>query len=247
MSRKVGYFAAAVLAGGMLSGIAPASGQVLDGTQGKISRCDLYRSLGRALPAECGGTGQGLAGVTRGRVSLGAPPAAAPAPVTPASAPAAAPAPTRPAAAPAPVVAAPPSAAPTAREPSFASPPPAAAPATTEPRSAKGVGLPIPFEYDSDVLRPQAMEIIDQLVEVFKANGTDRYVIEGHTDISGDAAHNRSLSERRARSVVRYLVERHGLPESRFVVRGQGAASLLLPQDPRNGRNRRVAILTLDI
>jgi OOP family OmpA-OmpF porin len=90
------------------------------------------------------------------------------------------------------------------------------------------------------------MEIIDQLVEVFKANGNDRYLIEGHTDVSGDTTHNQALSERRAKAVVRYLVERHGLPESRFNVRGQGSANLLLPTDPRNARNRRVAIMAVD-
>lgn len=243
MSRKVGYLAVVLIAGGLMEfgSASPAMGQVLDGTQGRISRCDLYRSLGRALPPECGGTGQGLSGVTRGRVHVGPPPTApAAAPVAaPAAAPVA-PAAAAPAAAPAPR----PAAAPAASEPRFASPPPAAA---NQPRTAKGVGLPIPFELDSDVLRPQAMEIIDQLVEVFKANGNDRYLIEGHTDISGDAGHNRELSERRAKSVVRYLVERHGLPESRFQVRGQGSASLLIPEDPRNGRNRRVAVLALDI
>lgn len=238
MSRKVGYLAAVLLAGGVMSfgSASPVTGQVLDGTRGGISRCDLYRSLGRALPVECGGTGQGLAGVTRGRVSVGAPPSA------PAAAPAAVPTTTAPTAAPPPVQ---PRATTAVKEPPFASPP--AGGAGTEPRSAKGVGLPIPFELDSDVLRPQAMQIIDQLVEVFKANGTDRYLIEGHTDISGDVGHNRTLSERRAKAVVRYLVERHGLPESRFQVRGQGSANLLLPDDPKNGRNRRVAVLALDI
>ncbi|MBV9835337.1 MAG: OmpA family protein [Alphaproteobacteria bacterium] len=160
--------------------------------------------------------------------------------------------PTAPAAAPtvapaAPVAAAPAAARPQAKaatEPSFASPPPGGA--ATEPKTAKGVGLPIPFELDSDVLRPQAMEIIDQLVEVFKANGTDRYLIEGHTDATGDVAHNRALSERRAKAVVRYLVERHGLPETRFMIRGEGSTHLLLPSDPGNARNRRVAILSLE-
>jgi outer membrane protein OmpA-like peptidoglycan-associated protein len=237
MSRKVGYVAAIVFAGGLMSfgSASPVLGQVVDGTQGRISRCDLYRSLGRALPQECGGSGPGLAGVTRGRVHVGAPPAA---PVAPVAAPAAAPA--------APAVAGAPAAprATATNEPTFASPPSSAG---AEPRTVKGVGLPIPFELDSDVLRPQAMEIIDQLVEVFKANGTDRYLIEGHTDASGSDVHNRALSERRARAVVRYLVERHGLPESRFQVRGQGSANLLVADDPKNGRNRRVAILALDI
>lgn len=239
MSRKVGFIAAVLLAGGIMgiAGQNQAMAQVLDGTRGPISRCDLYRSLGRALPPECGGSGQGLGGVTRGRVHLGSPSAA----------PAAAPATTGAAAAPVRAAAPPatqPRAAGPASGPSLTSPP--AARAAAEPQTARGVGLPIPFELDSDVLRPQAMEIIDQLVEVFKANGTDRYVIEGHTDITGDATHNRALSERRARAVVRYLVERHGFPESRFLIRGVGSAHLLLPNDPGNARNRRVAVLAVD-
>ena len=95
-------------------------------------------------------------------------------------------------------------------------------------------------------MTPQAKAIIDQLAEVFAANGNDHYVIEGHTDASGAAWYNRLLSERRARSVVRYLVERHGLAADRFTVRGKGSSELLLPNDPTNGRNRRVQILPVD-
>ena len=235
MSRKVGFIGAVLLAGGIM-GIASqnqAMAQVLDGTRGPISRCDLYRSLGRALPPECGGSGQGLGGVTRGRVHLGSPSAA------PAAAPAttgAAAAPVRAAAPPA----TPPRAAGPASGPSLTSPP--AARAAAEPQMA-GRRLAFP-ELDRMFCaagdgnhRPAG--------RVFKANGTDRYVI-GATDITGDAAHNQTLSERRARAVVRYLVERHGFPESRFLIRGVGSAHLLLPNDPGNARNRRVAVLAVD-
>ena len=67
-------------------------------------------------------------------------------------------------------------------------------------------------------------------------------MIEGHTDAAGGVDYNRSLSERRARAVIDYLVTAHGLPRERLA-RGVGSAHLLLPTDPLNGRNRRVQVL----
>ena len=246
MYRQAGYSTIVLFTAALLTtaGGATTQAQVLDGTSRTLSRCDLYRSLGRALPPECGGSGPSLGGATRGRIRLSAPPApaarTAPASATAAPQPAPRPAAAQPAVAPTSQPAAPPAAAAATTD----VPAPPSAPATKA--APKGVGLPIPFALDSDVLTSQAKGIVDQLAEVFAANGNDRYVIEGHTDVSGAAWYNRLLSERRARSVVRYLVERHGLAADRFTVRGKGSSELLLPNDPRNGRNRRVQILTVD-
>jgi outer membrane protein OmpA-like peptidoglycan-associated protein len=66
-----------------------------------------------------------------------------------------------------------------------------------------------------------------------------RFVVEGHTDLRGGRAVNRSLSQRRARAVVDYLAAQ-GVDRGRFVARGDG------PDRPRPGHaatdpaNRRV-------
>ena len=227
--KLAGTVAATVMMGGAAIAL-QAQAQVVDGTTGRVGRCDMFKALGRALPPECGGTGPSTGGATRGRVVIGSPSGGAP---KPAAAPAAAPAPSAaaPAAAPA-----------TTRAPATA-PAPTAAPTTTAAPAPRGLGLQVPFALDSDQLTPAAKKIVDQLAEVFKYNPNDRYVIEGHTDAAGGVDYNRSLSERRAQAVIEYLVTAHGLPRERFVARGAGSAHLLLPTDPLNGRNRRVQVL----
>ncbi|HEX2891248.1 OmpA family protein [Vineibacter terrae] len=204
--------------------------QVVDGTGGKVSRCDMFRALGRNLPPECGGTGRPGGDTTRGRVVIGTPDAGG-----------------KPATAPAAAGTAPSAATPPAGSSAAAgTPPPAAtAPAATQPQAPKGIGLAVPFAIDSDQLTPEARRVVDQLAEVFKLNPSDRFLIEGHTDTTGGEAYNRNLSERRAQAVINYLVSQHGLSRDRFEGRGLGSSKLLLPNDPTNGRNRRVQVLNI--
>jgi outer membrane protein OmpA-like peptidoglycan-associated protein len=213
--------ASLVILAGLAAGLVSsgAQSQVIDRTQGAVTRCDLYRSLGRAYPPECGGSGHPLPPTTRGRLNLGG-----------ASAPAAAPPPAQ---------AHPP-------VPSATAAP--AQPTATAPTAppAIGVGLPILFALDSDVLTPSAIELIDELADVFKYNSAQKYIIEGHTDVTGESTHNAALSIKRAQAVVRHLVQKHGLAEDRFIVRGLGSAQLLLPADGKNERNRRVQVLRVD-
>jgi outer membrane protein OmpA-like peptidoglycan-associated protein len=138
-----------------------------------------------------------------------------------------------------------PAAAPSTGTSTTAGTPPATAPAAAQPPAPKGLGLAVPFALDSDQLTPEARRIVDQLAEVFKLNSSDRFVIEGHTDTTGGEIYNKSLSERRAQAVIDYLVSQHGLSRDRFEGRGLGSAKLLLPNDPTNGRNRRVQVLNI--
>ena len=70
------------------------------------------------------------------------------------------------------------------------------------------------------------------------------FVIAGHTDASGAAGYNRELSERRAETVKKYLVDR-GIDPQRLETIGSGEDDLLLPDNPNDGRNRRVEIRNL--
>lgn len=236
MLRRIqlaGAVAATVMIGGATIAL-QAQAQVVDGTTGRVGRCDMFKALGRALPPECGGSGPATGTATRGRVVIGAPDSGKPA-AAPAAAPAATPTTKAPAAAPTTTAA--PAAAPA---PAAVPAPPPVATAAPAPR---GLGLQVPFALDSDQLTADAKKIVDQLAEVFKYNPNDRYVIEGHTDAAGGSDYNLSLSERRAKAVIEYLATAHGLPRDRFVARGAGSAQLLLPADPMNGRNRRVQVM----
>ncbi len=74
--------------------------------------------------------------------------------------------------------------------------------------------------------------------------GRFRFEIGGHTDASGSSEYNRSLSEQRADTVRRFLIDK-GVSPDRLESVGHGENSLLLPNDPQNPDNRRVEIKNL--
>lgn len=107
--------------------------------------------------------------------------------------------------------------------------------------SEVSVYLPIRFAYDSAELSVTArrnLATIAEAISVPQLQGV-RFVVEGHTDASGTAAYNESLSLRRAHSALAYLVSL-GVPQSRLVAIGRGEADLLAGIDPLAARQRRV-------
>ena len=68
-------------------------------------------------------------------------------------------------------------------------------------------------------------------------------MIEGHTDSSGAAAYNQSLSEKRAASVRDYLVNQADVDAARLTSRGYGETRPIATNDTAEGRaqNRRVS------
>jgi outer membrane protein OmpA-like peptidoglycan-associated protein len=82
-----------------------------------------------------------------------------------------------------------------------------------------------------------------------KARGSVR--IEGYTDAKGTEAYNQGLSERRAESVKKWLVEKDGLKDIHFLTSGYGAKRPVAPNTKPDGsddpegrqKNRRVVIV----
>jgi len=103
---------------------------------------------------------------------------------------------------------------------------------------------PVKFETDSDVLLKDSEQILATvLASIEKLPRGNRYRIEGHTDNRGKAKHNRDLSMRRAKSVVRWMVA-HGLAETQFDAKGLGPDKPIASNTSEKGRaaNRRVEI-----
>lgn len=105
----------------------------------------------------------------------------------------------------------------------------------------------IHFDVNSDRLNQESMPVLARVAEAMKADGALRLRIEGHTDSTGDAAKNLALSERRADSVKRALVEKFGISAERLAAAGLGQTKPLEPNETPRGRaqNRRVEFVKL--
>ena len=98
------------------------------------------------------------------------------------------------------------------------------------------------FDFDKSDIRADAAAALAKLAVIIRAQPKGRTRIEGHTDSKGDDAYNQKLSERRAESVKRWLVEKEGLDGSRMTTKGWGEAKPVVPNDTDANRqkNRRV-------
>jgi OOP family OmpA-OmpF porin len=99
------------------------------------------------------------------------------------------------------------------------------------------------FDVDSDALRPESTPVLQEIQETLAGHEELKLVIEGHTDSTGDDEHNRDLSDRRARSVVTWLVEK-GIDPGRLSAKGQGETEPVADNASAEGRaqNRRVVL-----
>lgn len=111
------------------------------------------------------------------------------------------------------------------------------------------IDLRLEFEFDSQRLTPTARAQLDQLAIAMRSDALLAASIQvvGHTDAKGSAEYNRSLSVRRANAVKDYLVEDLGLSAERLSAIGKGEERLLLPNDPDNGKNRRVEFINVQV
>jgi len=109
--------------------------------------------------------------------------------------------------------------------------------------------IPILFPYDSAELTPEAMKDLDQLGTALTSNRLAPccFEIEGHTDDRGSDEYNLGLSERRARSVIDYLVRTFGIDGQRLTPVGRGEKKPIADNGSEAGRtrNRRVQVVNL--
>jgi outer membrane protein OmpA-like peptidoglycan-associated protein len=72
------------------------------------------------------------------------------------------------------------------------------------------------------------------------------FIVAGHTDAAGSEAYNQDLSERRADSIKRYLVDKAGIPATDLVTVGYGKTMLKDPANPLAEANRRVQVVNTE-
>ncbi|GAA5011785.1 OmpA family protein [Pseudoluteimonas lycopersici] len=103
------------------------------------------------------------------------------------------------------------------------------------------------FDFDKSTLRPDAIAILNEAVDILKRYPDLRVEVAGHTDLCGTDTYNQSLSERRARAVYDYMTS-NGVDAGRLVgPNGYGESRPLVqtPQtlpDCKNETNRRTEL-----
>ncbi|MFN8356740.1 MAG: OmpA family protein [Spirosomataceae bacterium] len=99
----------------------------------------------------------------------------------------------------------------------------------------------ITFETGKADLKPDSFEELDRLVTLMKDNEKIQVELSAHTDDVGNDDTNLKLSEKRAKSVMDYLVSK-GIKADRMTSKGYGETQPLVPNDSDENRakNRRV-------
>jgi len=104
------------------------------------------------------------------------------------------------------------------------------------------ITLHIEFDIDKADIRPEYHDEVAKVGDFMKKYPTTTTVIEGHTDNVGTAEYNMGLSQRRAESVVNYLVEKFGIENSRLSAKGYGLTRPVADNSTNEGKqlNRRI-------
>lgn len=102
------------------------------------------------------------------------------------------------------------------------------------------------FDVDKSSLLPESMGSINQIYNLLKKDASLKFEIDGHTDNTGDAAHNLTLSQQRAEAVKTQLVSM-GIDGSRLSTKGFGDTKPIDSNDTPAGKanNRRVEFVKM--
>ena len=105
----------------------------------------------------------------------------------------------------------------------------------------------INFDTGSAAMKPESAAAIEEIAKLMKADPALKICVVGHTDNSGTAEHNLSLSEERAKAVVQVLVRDHGIAAERLKPYGCGQYAPVASNDTEEGKakNRRVELVKM--
>lgn len=125
--------------------------------------------------------------------------------------------------------------------------PPALADARLEPDRIEPGG-PILFASGGADLLPESYPVLDRVAALLRANPTVTVEVQVHSDSTGSEAFNLTRSAQRAAAIVAYLVQQHGVPQSRLSAQGYGEVCPIAPNTTAEGRaaNRRVVFYRTD-
>jgi len=110
------------------------------------------------------------------------------------------------------------------------------------------IDLEINFDYNSADISAKSLPSVQALGRALSNPDLkgSTFVVAGHTDAAGGEAYNQDLSERRADSIKRYLVDKFGIAGTDLVTVGYGKTKLKNPANPLADVNRRVQVANME-
>jgi OmpA-OmpF porin, OOP family len=103
------------------------------------------------------------------------------------------------------------------------------------------------FDIDKSDVNPDSDKTLDEIASLLKIDRSLKLEIAGHTDNTGSAEHNMTLSQARAQAVVDTLVKKYGIDSARLQAKGYGDTKPIAANTDETGRskNRRVELKKL--
>lgn len=110
------------------------------------------------------------------------------------------------------------------------------------------IDLEINFEYNSADISAKSLPAVQALGRALSSADLkgSTFVVAGHTDAAGGEGYNQELSERRADSIKRYLVDKYRITGADLVTVGYGKSKLKDPSQPMSEANRRVQVVNME-
>lgn len=110
------------------------------------------------------------------------------------------------------------------------------------------IDLEINFDYNSADISAKSLPSVQALGRALTNADLkgSTFVVAGHTDAAGGEGYNQDLSERRADSIKRYLVDKYGINGADLVTVGYGKSKLKDPGQPLAEVNRRVQVVNME-
>jgi OOP family OmpA-OmpF porin len=115
--------------------------------------------------------------------------------------------------------------------------------ATVDARGCWTYAAVVMYDINSAEIKSEAYPMLNEAVSILKKNPEIKVEIDGHTDNTGSAAYNMNLSERRAKAVMKYFVDK-GVEAERLSTKGFGFTKPAASNKTKEGRakNRRVEL-----
>jgi outer membrane protein OmpA-like peptidoglycan-associated protein len=115
-------------------------------------------------------------------------------------------------------------------------------------KAKPSIDVEVNFDYGSANIGQSALPYVTALGKALSNDDLkgSTFLIAGHTDGAGSTPFNQDLSERRADSIKRYLVDHYNIPGQSLVTVGYGKSKLKNARNPAASENRRAQVVNME-